>query len=854
MKRLLILTLSWMFYFTSNAQTGVSDDFEDGNITGWSVPSWLTSNYTLSFQPNNTSIESRCLRVSANTTGVGWPYFVFQFPAINMTDNPYVSIKVRAGTNTAPLVMRIDVVDVNGRTNNNTEVRQTITTDARFNEYTFSYTDFFHRFGPPSAGPQDVTRINRIFIYLNPGSETTPGFFGDILIDDVKIGDQAVLVSNSNLVGIKLNQIGFFPNGEKIAVVNGGNGSTFEVISEDGSQVFYIGNLSTAVSWAPSGEIVKTANFSSFTTPGRYKIRVNGLANPSYSFVISDKIYNTIEKAAIKMYYYQRASTALPAQYAGTWARAAGHADVSVLVHASAATVSRPTNTIISSPKGWYDAGDYNKYIVNSGISTYTLLAAYEHFTPYFDTLSLNIPENNNALPDILDEVLWNLEWMLTMQDPADGGVYHKLTNPNFDGTVMPANATAARYVVQKSTAAALNFAAVMAQAARVFSKFEAQKPGFSSQCIAAAIRAYQWALNNPAVYYVQSTLNVNFNPDINTGEYGDNNVSDEFNWAAAELFVTTKNPSYYADYSPTMWADTPSWPGTNMLGIISLNHYRKQIYTVVDTTVLRNRLLSTANNLRNHATSTSAYKIAMGGNNNQFNWGSNSIAANQSLVLLQAFYYTKDSSYLRAAIGNMDYLLGRNPLNYCYVTGFGTKSPVNPHHRPMEADNILAPIPGYLVGGPYPGQPESGCSYPSTLPALSYTDLTCSYSTNEIAINWNAPLVYNLGSIQALHSGIEPDAFTFVVNQPTNTASAILKDATIRVYPVPSSDKVYVDMPYTVSGSIELVNVHGQVYTVKTSSATATLEIPVQGLESGVYVLKIPTTSGIAVEKIVIQ
>ena len=96
------------------------------------------------------------------------------------------------------------------------------------------------------------------------------------------------------------------------------------------------------------------------------------------------------------------------------------------------------------------------------------------------------------AIPDLLNEALWNLEWMLTMQDPHDGGVYHKLTNKRFDGVVMPHEATSERYVVQKSTAAALDFAAVMATASRVLAKYEEQLPGMSARMLAAAESAWQ--------------------------------------------------------------------------------------------------------------------------------------------------------------------------------------------------------------------------------------------------------------------------------------------------------------------------------------------------------------------------
>ena len=132
----------------------------------------------------------------------------------------------------------------------------------------------------------------------------------------------------------------------------------------------------------------------------------------------------------------------------------------------------RPAGTIISTPYGWYDAGDYNKYIVNSGISTFTLLSAYETYPSYFDTLELNIPESGNGIPDILDEALWNIRWMMTMQDTTDGGVYNKTTEASFSSFVMPAQVTTTRYVAAKGTAATLDFAAIMAMTARIYKNY----------------------------------------------------------------------------------------------------------------------------------------------------------------------------------------------------------------------------------------------------------------------------------------------------------------------------------------------------------------------------------------------
>jgi endoglucanase len=163
---------------------------------------------------------------------------------------------------------------------------------------------------------------------------------------------------------------------------------------------------------------------------------------------------------------------------------------------------------------------------------------------------------------------------------------------------------------------------------------------------------------------------------------------------------------------------------------------------------VSADRLIYLANSLRTVA-DTTPYGIAMG-KRSDFTWGSNAVAANQGLILVQAYRLTRDTSYLRAAVANLDYIMGRNPTGYSFVTGVGTKTPMFPHHRPSHADTIVAPVPGLLVGGPNPGQQDHCAGYPSSLPALSYLDAQCSYASNEIAINWNAPIAYLSAAIDA--------------------------------------------------------------------------------------------------------
>jgi endoglucanase len=560
-----------------------------------------------------------------------------------------------------------------------------------------------------------------------------------VAISSVAASSTAAVAGN-----IKLNQLGFLPESAKWAVVPAGVATSFTVINATTNAEVFSGSLSAAATWSASEESVKLADFSSVKTPGDYLLHVEGV-NDSYPFTIANDVYSALTAASIKAFYFNRNSAELLATHAGVFARPLGHPDTQVLVHVSAASAARPAGTIISSPKGWYDAGDYNKYIVNSGIATYSLLAAYEHFPDIFNGQNLNIPESGDALPDLLNETLWNLEWMLSMQDPNDGGVYHKLTNKNFDGTVMPHQATSERYVVQKTTAAALDFAAVMATASRVVAQYENQLPGMSAKMLVAAESAWSWAVANPVITYKQPD-------DIKTGEYGDGNLADEFFWAAAELYITSKKDVYYTAMKPTETVATvPSWGDVRSLGWISLAHHRDNLTAVADKQLIANRIDGLAANLQS-VWATSAYRVTM--QKNDFVWGSNSVALGQAMMLVQGYRLNGKREYLDAAQAMLDYVLGRNATDMSFVTGYGDKSTSHPHHRPSEADGIVEPIPGFIAGGPQPGQQDKsdcGVSYPSNIAAKSYLDNWCSYASNEIAINWNAPLVYVSAAIQAL-------------------------------------------------------------------------------------------------------
>ncbi len=564
------------------------------------------------------------------------------------------------------------------------------------------------------------------------------------------------LTAQSLTENIRLNQLGFYLHANKIAVVVSNiSANDFYIITADKKDTAYKGQLSTSRQSTNSSLTTRIANFSALQKEGIYIVYVPDIGC-SYQFKIADNIHHAVAVASLKGFYYQRVSMPLGEKYAGKWARPAGHPDTEVLIHPSSATTQRHAGTKISCPGGWYDAGDYNKYIVNSGITMGTLLSAYEDISSYFDTFKTNIPESRDKVPDILNEIIYNLRWMLTMQDPNDGGVYHKCTNASFDKMIMPDKATSPRYAVQKGTAATLDFAGVTAQASRIFKKLNKQLPGLSDSCLKAAGYAWQWALQNPSLEYDQNAMNQKFEPKITTGAYGDKHFSDEWFWAACELFATTKDEQYYKVISERIndSLSLPSWGNVYMLGYYTLvRNEKKLLQKKNDIGFIKKKIIAFADNYLQHV-NESAFQTVMGQNKKDFIWGSNSVAMNQSIVLINAYFITKTKKYIDYALTNLDYIMGRNAADYCFVTGIGTKSTMHPHHRPSVADNIDEPVPGLMAGGPNPGMQDK-CHYDFTEPETAYSDTDCAYASNEIAINWNAPLVYVANAIEALQKEV---------------------------------------------------------------------------------------------------
>ena len=569
-----------------------------------------------------------------------------------------------------------------------------------------------------------------------------------------------------------INQIGYRPGDFKELALVDANGNV-DFVNSAGQVVLSV-TPKAASFWDASGQNVQLVDFSKLSEAGKYSIKVGGNVLRS-DLVVKSQTYEEIFKASIKWFYYQRASMALEQQYAGKWSRAAGHTNATVELHNSTGA-----SGTINSSKGWYDAGDYGRYIVNSGITTYTLLSLYEHFPAYFKTLKWNIPAEG-SLPDLLAEIKWNLDWMLTMQ-ASDGGVYHKLTSLGFPGDVMPAQDNSKLYVIGKSTAATFDFAAIMAMASRIYKPFDAS---YATKCLDAAKKAFSWGQQHP-------NQNFTANPSgVSTGTYEDRDASDEKVLAGTELFITTGDASYkqsgtteYISY----WGD--------VMGLATYEKATHQAQFGGDANEAKQKILGTADGFANRA--EKGFGVVMA--KDDFVWGSNAVASNQGVWLLHAYYLTGEQKYYKAAVKVLDYLLGKNPLDMSFVTGYGSKSAKHPHHRPSTSDNVEEPIPGMLIGGPQPGGEDVGSKaewkcddYRTGQAATAYTDQQCSYATNEVAINWNAPLAYLAGALEALNAGHAPEfAVAGIAKNDTPASSAS----------VPSSSSVASSSSSAVSSS----------------------------------------------------
>lgn len=539
---------------------------------------------------------------------------------------------------------------------------------------------------------------------------------------------------------IRLDQAGYLPEGAKIAFVlaspSSSSASAFTVNDAKSGATVYQGQLTAPIEDTASGDQVRTADFSALHQTGNFYLRVPDVGR-SWSFTISPDVFRNVYRLTMRGFYVQRCGTHVDLapefpEYHHDACHLVGGMDKSTGVevpHVSA--------------KGWHDAGDYGRYVVNSGISTGSLLWAWELFHDNIEKVDLHLPESGRGVPDLLSEVRWNLDWMISMQ-ASDGGVFHKQTSARFSGFVMPEKDQMTSLVIGtgaepfKSSCSTADFAAVAAIASRAFQPYD---QSYSKLTAEVAESAWKWLDANPNVVFHNP-------PGITTGEYGDEHCQDEHLWASAELARTTHKDVYkryfldhYSEFLNGIRGDAP--PEWANVGDLALWSYVLGGATDDAAKQIRERSLAAAKDIAQR-TLSNPYRISL--EPKDFIWGSNGVAMNYSLQLLVANQMQADPSFVQAAQDNLHYVLGRNTFSLSWVTHIGDNAFQHPHHRLSGADGVDAPWPGLMSGGPNPGRQDPVMRHvvdPKSPPARAYIDNMGAYACNEIAINWNAPLVF---------------------------------------------------------------------------------------------------------------
>jgi endoglucanase len=586
----------------------------------------------------------------------------------------------------------------------------------------------------------------------------------DVVLDDPQFKRKSVAKAEA-IPNVLVNQLGYLPQLPKIATIKSASKTpeAWQLVDSAG-KVVASGSTTPQGLDAASGDSVHIADFTAFATPGKgYTLKVG--KDVSHPFSIEPDIYRKLKYDALAYFYHNRSGIEIKMPFAGDkqWVRAAGHVG------------AKPNNGDTSVPclansgcdysldvkGGWYDAGDHGKYVVNGGISVWTMLNQYERgkflgsSAGDFGDGKLSIPEKSNKVPDILDEARWELEFELKMQVPAGkpmaGMVHHKIHDLEWTALgLLPSEDPIKRFLWPPSTAATLNVAANGAQCARIWEKIDKK---FAARCLAAAEAAWKAAEAHPAVLAGTSA--------IGGGPYDDKNLADDFYWAAAELFITTKKEPYkaflmkspYYKALPTTYGDdgmnTPmTWGDTAGLGSISLAVVPNAL-PPADIAATRKSITGAADLFLDIAKGQ-GYRVPFKpGAKSGYPWGSNSFVLNNMIAMALAYDFTSDGKYLAGVAEGMNYLLGRNPMDQSYVTGYGKRPLEHPHHRfwaHQANEKFPSPPPGAVSGGPNSGLQDpyvqaaglQGCA-----PEKCFVDNIEAWSANEITINWNAPLAW---------------------------------------------------------------------------------------------------------------
>ena len=586
---------------------------------------------------------------------------------------------------------------------------------------------------------------------------------------------------------ILTNQVGYFTDCTKQATLLSDDSKSidFDVIDSNGNSV-YSGKSEPFGYDEDSGDSVHIIDFSSLKNEGTFYIETESGQKSREFKVGGSEMYSSMLYDALNYFYQNRSGIPIESKYissgdTASLARSAGHtSDMAEIENTWGYSGSSGTIDVTG---GWYDAGDHGKYVVNGGLSLWLMQNQYETALKYgfedkYADGTMLLPECSNNFPDLLDEARYEMEWLFKMvvaDGEYKGMAYHKAHDEKWTALgIAPADDPMKRIVKPPTTTATLNLSACASQSARLWKDLD---PQFAEKCLETAKTAYESALRHPNMY-------APLDESIGGGAYGDDNAEDEFYWASCELFITTGEQKYYDDMKKSPYfmkvpqtlgggenVDTVGsfdWGSTSALGTLSIllnensadkKDYQTALESITDTAEHYLDIEYNQGYGLPYGQSTIAYNDGEKG----YQWGSNSFVTDNSIVLAYAYLLTDNTDYLNGAVCGMDYILGRNPMDYSYVTGYGTHTVEYPHHR-YWANQIYSNFPkapcGVMSGGPNSGMQDpwvrgSGWKKGQISPQKCYLDNIEAWSVNECTINWNSSLAWIAGFLAEENGGI---------------------------------------------------------------------------------------------------
>ena len=527
---------------------------------------------------------------------------------------------------------------------------------------------------------------------------------------------------------ILVNEIGYCPKDPKRAVYRGETEGevSFSVCKKDTKEAVFQGKAGILKECAAAKEKARELNFDEFREEGEYFLRVND--EESAPFSIKERVFEDSVRALLKFFYLQRCGEDLPEEYAGVFAHPSCH-DTKARIYG--------TDRFIDVNGGWHDAGDFGKYIVPAAVTIADLFLALEN-DPHLQKYLKETPVKSDKYGALLEEIKYELDWMLKMQDPESGEVYHKVTCAGFCEFIMPEEEREELVISPASYAATLDFAAVTAMAVRFFKPVDEE---YAAVLEAVSKKAYDAALTMEVKSFR--------NPEgVVTGEYGDEKLEDELYWASAELYKAFGDEKYiktFEDLAEGHIAHGYGWEDVYSFGNIAYITTDRPVNETVRA-IVKGAMDAKADSIM-YLCKNSGYNVSF--NEKSFIWGSNMYLIQNASHLMDAYFLTKNTDYRDAALAHVDYIFGKNPCNKCFVTGFGTNQVKNPHHRPSSFKKTA--MPGMVIGGPDSGlhDPTAEKHCAGKPAAKCYVDELLSYSTNEITLYWNSAMILLLAQLE---------------------------------------------------------------------------------------------------------